>query len=267
MMPGPPSVRPLALVTGASRGIGREMSLKLAARGYDLVLVARSREELLVLALELETAFGASAQVVDVDLTSSDAAPRIFEAVGGRALTLLANNAGFGTHGDFVWLARTDLQRELDMVQVNVSSLLHLTGLFLPGMVEQGVGHVLNVSSTASFQPGPGMATYYATKAFVTSFSEALAHELRGTGVTVTAHCPGPVATDFARVAATGRVRFNAWGLASAEHIAEHALVAAHAGRVVSIPGLMNFLMAQSLRFTPRAVVRAVAAWANRQVG
>ena len=196
-MPTSPAARPVALVTGASAGIGTELARQLAA-DHDLVLTARRGEHLQALAAEL-TARGAVCHVVPADLADPAAPRRLFDAVAaGLTVDVLVNNAGFGDLGAF---AQADLAKSLSMIQVNVTALTELTGLFLPGMLARGRGRVLNVGSVAGFQAGPFMAAYYATKAYVNSFSEALHSELRGTGVTVTVLCPGPVATEFGAVA------------------------------------------------------------------
>ena len=180
--------RKIALVTGASSGIGLEMSRQLASEGYELILVARSEEKLLAIAREL-----GNAKVIVADLAQPDAPRRVFDSAG--PVDVLINNAGYGVSGPF---AETDLENELEMILVNVSALTALTKLFLRPMLARNGGHIVNVASTAAFLPGPLMAVYYATKAYVLSFSEAIADELRDTAVNVTALCPGPTATGFA---------------------------------------------------------------------
>ena len=180
---------PTALVTGASSGIGLELATLLAKDRHDLVLVARGRERLDGVARGLTEEFGVAATVLPADLTDPSAPIDIALALAERklAIDILVNNAGFGVYGFF---AQTPLEKELAMIQVNITALTHLTKLLLPGMLERRRGRILNVASTAAFQPGPLMAVYYATKAYVLSFSEALANETAGTGVTVTALCP-----------------------------------------------------------------------------
>src|SRR3954469_20394085 len=193
--------RQTALITGASGGIGLELARVFAAHGYDLVLVARSGGKLEELAAELRTGHGIAARVIAKDLArpeSPEDLARELEAAG-VTVDVLINNAGFATFGPFV---AADLHAELEELQLNVVTLTHLTKKLLPGMVARRRGGVLNVASTAAFQPGPFMAIYYATKAYVLSFSEALAEELAGTGVSVTALCPGPTATGFQQRAA-----------------------------------------------------------------
>jgi short-subunit dehydrogenase len=167
-------------------------------------------------------------------------------------IEVLINNAGFGLLGEF---ADTKLQRELEMIQVNISALTSLTKLFLPAMIKRKSGRVLNLASTAAFQPGPLMAVYYATKSYVLSFSQALAEELRDSGVTVTVLCPGPTATEFASSANVGKSGlFAAFGIADAADVAEFGVSAMMHGRRIAIPGIKNKIVAQASRFTPRAV-------------
>ena len=185
-----------ALITGASSGIGKELARIHAAKGGDLVLVARRENELLALKTELESKFGVKVEIISKDLSNIQSATEIFVETERLEIQVeyLINNAGFGGHGLFY---EREMEKDLAMVNVNITSLMLLTRLYLPGMVTRGNGKILNVSSTASLLPGPLQAVYYASKAFVTSFSQAIAEELKGTGVTVTALCPGPVATEF----------------------------------------------------------------------
>ncbi len=193
-------------------------------------------------------------RVIPADLSQPQAPWFLFEQV--RAADCLVNNAGFGLCGPF---ASNDLRQELDMIQVNVTSLVHLTKLFLPGMLERRAGRVLNVASTAAFQPGPLMAIYYASKDFVLSFTEAIAEELRGTGVTVTTLCPGPTATEFqkrARIENTRLVRDKLLGMMSARQAAEAGYRGMMRGQVLVVPGVMNRVGVESVRLAPRALVR-----------
>lgn len=188
-----------ALITGASSGLGKEFALLHAKRGGDLVLVARRREKLEALKSELEHKYQVSVEVIVQDLSELDSAEKIFRQLEtvGIEVEVLINNAGFGGMGYF---HERELERELQMIHVNVTSLTALTRLILPGMVARGRGKILNVSSTASLVPGPLQAIYYATKAFVTSFSYAISRELKGTGVSVTALLPGATETEFGQV-------------------------------------------------------------------
>jgi len=254
--------RKTALITGASSGLGRCFARFFAADGHDTVLVARRRDRLDELAAELQ-AKGGRSTVIAEDLANAGAPQRIFSALGDKGIEIefLVNNAGFGAVGDF---SGSDLARELEMVQVNVNALVHLTGLVLPGMVKRRSGRILNVGSTAGFQPGPGMATYYATKAFVNSFTEALSHELRGTGVSATVSCPGATDTEFGHVAGNDKSILFRLGTATADSVARQAYDAMMAGRPMIVHGLTNKLAAQSLRFSPRSVVRTLVASLNK---
>ena len=185
-----------ALITGASSGIGFELAGICAARGHDLVLVARREGTLLDLARTLTREHGVRAEAIAADLSHPDVAAAVVDRTSalGLDVDILVNNAGFGLYGPF---SETSLDTEVEMIQLNITSLTALTKLLLPGMLERRAGRILNVASTASFFPGPLMAVYYATKAYVLSFSEAISNELEGTGVTVTALCPGPTASGF----------------------------------------------------------------------
>jgi short-subunit dehydrogenase len=252
----------VALVTGASMGIGRALATRLAAAHRDVVLVARSEDKLRALASELEARHGVTAHVIACDLGTPEGIERVVDEVRGADLEVewLVNNAGFGTNGRF-W--ELELERELAQIRLNCEALVALTGRCLPGMVARGRGRVLNVASAAGFQPGPYMATYYATKAFVLSWSEAVGEELRGTGVTMTTHCPGPVATDFIATAGIASASFVREAV-GAEQIADHAFAAMERGAAVVVPGMGPWLKAWSVRFAPRGVVRRVAAKMNR---
>jgi short-subunit dehydrogenase len=247
-----------ALVTGASTGIGREFARLLAADGQHVTLTARDRARLEAVAAELRERHGREAAVIVADLAESGAPEAIVRHVegAGRDVAVLVNNAGFGSHGPF---ADADLARELAMIQVNVTALAQLTGLVLPGMVRRRSGRILNVASTAAFQPGPLMATYYASKAFVLSLSEALAEELRGTGVTVTCLCPGPTPTGFQRRAGNEgtRVVSGLIPMTDAASVARAGYRAMRRGARLAVPGLFNRLGVLSVRLGPRRLVTA----------
>jgi len=250
--------RPLALVTGASGGIGAEIARVLAGKGHDLVLVARSAERLAALAEELSRAHGIQARALAADLAQGEEPDRLARSIAseGSEVDVLVNNAGFGLHGPFV---RTDGARELEMIQLNVVALTRLTKLLLPGMVARGRGRVLNVASTAGFAPGPFMAVYYATKAFVVSLSEALAEEVRGTGVTVTALCPGATRTAFAGAAGMeDSALFRRGVVMDARTVARAGVEGMLAGRTLVVPGLANKALLASIRVTPRSLVRRI---------
>jgi len=253
-----------ALITGASAGLGLEYAKLFAADKHDLVLVARRRDRLDQLAAELGKAHGIKTLVIAADLDKASAPQQVFDEVtkAGLEVEFLVNNAGFGTTGAFV---QSDLTKELGQVNVNISALVALTRLFLPAMVKRGKGRVLNIGSTAGFQAGPYMATYYATKAFVNSFTEALGHELKGTGVTATVSCPGATATEFASLSGNDKTRLFTMAPPMTSHeVASQGYRAMHAGKLIAVHGLKNLIGVWSVRFTPRAVVRAIAAAMNR---
>jgi len=247
-----------ALITGASSGLGEEFALQLAREKYDLVLVARREEKLREVAERAKQAGAAKAAIIAADLSRADAAAEIHRRLAAEniAVDYLVNNAGFGTHGGFV---RAPLDREIEEINLNVSALVALTRLFLPAMVEKRRGIVVNVASTAAFQPVPWMATYAATKAFVLSFSEALAGELAGTGVTVMALCPGPTRTEFQQVASVEDSGVPSFAYMDAATVVRQAIDAARRGKAIKINGVVNLIMAESSRFAPRALVRRIA--------
>jgi hypothetical protein len=252
-----------ALVTGASAGIGKELSKLFAADGHDLVLVARRRERLDALADELRGAHGIDPLVIAADLADPSSPGRIHAELerAGVEVEFLVNCAGFGTNGAFV---EQELARQMAEIQVNVVSLVALTRLLLPGMVTRGRGRILNIGSTAGFQPGPYMAVYYATKAFVNHFTEGLGYELDGTGVTATVSCPGATDTEFGAVAGNDKSRLFRMGAQDAPSVAKQAYRAMLKGRPVVVHGLKNKLGVQALRFGPRSVIRSMAASLNR---
>lgn len=239
---------PTALITGASGGIGLELARVFAREGYGLVLIARNQKRLEGIAQELRPA---EAQAIAMDLSLPGAAEEIHGKV--PKVDVLVNNAGFGVFGKFV---EKGLAEELNMMQLNMTALVTLTRLYLPAMISAGNGKIMNVASTAAFQPGPLMAIYFATKAFVLSFSEAIANELAGTGVIVSALCPGPTASDFqerAKMQKSGLVKGRK--MMDARTVAEAGYRGLMAGKTVVIPGFGNKLLTQSLRLSPRSVV------------
>jgi uncharacterized protein len=245
-----------ALITGASSGIGLDLARLFAKDGHDVVLVARSEGKLREIAAGLERDFGVTAHVIVADLARPDAPQKIVDALPVE-VDVLVNNAGFGVGGPFV---ENDLAKVLEMIEVNVVALTRLAGLLLPPMVARRRGRVLNVASTAAFQPGPLMAVYYATKAYVLSFSEAIADELRDSGVTVTALCPGPTDTGFAAAADMMKSRlFNLSKPMSSAEVARTGYEGMKRGRRIVIPGMKNKVVAQSVRFSPRRVVTTIA--------
>jgi len=250
--------RKTALITGASFGIGLEFSRIFAREGYNLILVARSADRLRQLASELEKAHGIRSLILAADLTQPGAPAYVLDQTtrADIQIDVLVNNAGFGQYGFF---AGNDLEDCLRQIQLNVTTLTHLTRLYLPAMIERKTGGILNVASTAAFQPGPLMAVYFATKAYVLHFSEALANELNGTGVTVTCLCPGPTATEFQERAKATGVNLMKFGVMDARTVAEDGYRALIARKPVAISGFRNWLLAQSVRFAPRHLATTIA--------
>jgi short-subunit dehydrogenase len=243
-----------AIVTGASSGLGREIAIALADRGDDVLAVARSESAIAELA-----ASNAKVTALAADLATRegrDAVVRTWDETD-----LLVNNAGFGAVGRF---HESDPQIANEMVEVNVDALTDLTGRYLSGMVERGRGALLNVASTAAFQPGPRMAVYYATKAYVLSFTEAVAHELRGTGVTATVFCPGAFESGFqARAGAEDLKLIKGRRLPTSAEMAAAAIAAMDAGKAIEVPGAFNKVGAASVRFAPRFLVRHMVDWVD----
>jgi uncharacterized protein len=247
-----------ALITGASGGIGYELAKLFARDGNNLVLVARSGEKLAQFAAELEKAYMIRTTVVVADLAVAGGPDSVFAATSraGIDVDVLVNNAGFGQFGMYV---ETDLQEEMRQIQLNIASLTQLTKLYVRPMVARGRGRILNVASTAAFQAGPLMAVYYATKAYVLSFSGALSNELRGTGVTATCLCPGPTTTEFHKRAAMDLSNIMKAPFMDAKTVAEIGYRGMLKGKSVVIAGRMNWLAAQSTRFAPRSWAATVA--------
>jgi short-subunit dehydrogenase len=246
--------RPVTLVTGASAGLGAEFARAWARRGDELVLTARREERLQALAAEL----GGKTHVIAADLANPEAPRRLIGEIEARGLTVatLINNAGFGLTGRFA-----DRQTEplLGMIDLNIRALTELAHLVLPGMRERRSGAILNLASTAAFQAGPGFAVYFASKAYVLSFTEALHQELKGSGIKVSALCPGPTATEFGDVAGVTSQKFTALA-ADAKSVVAAGLSGLDRNQAVVIPGLMNKVGAQSNRFFPRAMMRRITA-------
>ena len=252
------------LVTGATSGIGYALAKLFARDGHDLVLVARSRERLEEIGKELGGPAGIAPKLIPKDLSRPRAAEEIFDELRRASIPIgvLVNCAGFGTYGPFV---ETDIAAEREMMELNMVALTELTKLAVRQMIRRGEGRILNVASTAAFQPGPRMSVYYATKAYVLSFSEALSNELGGTGVTVSTLCPGPTRTGFGGRARMERARVYRTGVMDAAAVAEAGYRGLKKGRAVIIPGLRNKLMALAARLGPRRLVVAVARWTNEE--
>ena len=246
--------RPVTLVTGASAGLGVEFARACARRGDELVLIARRQDRLERLAQEI----GGKAHVLAADLSRPEAPAELLRQVEGLGLTVgtLINNAGFGGGGR---VAEQALERQIEMIDLNVRALTELARRVLPAMLERREGAILNVASTAAFQPGPGSAVYFATKAFVLSFSEALHQELKGTGIKVSALCPGPTATEFGVAAGYEGAQLRRFS-ADARGVVEAGLAGLERNRAVVVPGLSNKATAQAHRFLSRAVMRRIVA-------
>jgi len=247
-----------ALITGASAGIGREVAKLFAADHFNLALVARNGTRLAQFADELQRQFGITAKSFPLDLTDQSAPQLLFDQLAREniAIDVLVNNAGYGIRGAFSEIATDE---SLGQIQLNIAALTHLTKLFLAPMLERHSGKILNVASTAGFQPGPLMAVYYATKAYVISFSEALANELEGTGVSVTCLCPGPTDTEFQGRAGTEDSLLKRMRPMTAKAVAVDGYRALMKGKPLAISGFRNWLLAESLRISPRRVVTAVS--------
>jgi len=249
----------LAVITGASSGIGAELSTIFAKHGYPLLLVARSADKLKAFAAELSKMYGVFATPLALDLASPEAPMQVLETAAntGRTVDVLVNNAGYGTYGPFV---ETDLATTLQLLQVNMVALTHLTRLFLPEMVRRNQGGVLNVASTAAFQPGPLMAVYYASKAYVLHFSEAIAEELQSSNITVTALCPGPTSTGFESRAGMQQTKlFQSGRVMNARDVAEAGYRGLLRGRRCVVPGFWNKVFMQAVRISPRRLVVKIA--------
>ncbi len=247
-----------ALVTGASTGIGNEISRLLAQDGYNLVLIARDGEKLKKLSSELEDKYNIFAKIIVKDLSGSNSPQEIFNETQEKGLNIsvLINNAGYGSFGEFLDLK---IENELKMLNVNVLSLTYLTYLYGREMIKLGGGKILNVASTAAFQPGPLMTVYYASKAYVLHFSEALANELQNHGITVTTLCPGPTKTNFQERAEMQESKLvNGRRIMDASFVASEGYKGMKAGRTLVIPGIQNKVMSLGVKFLPRGIVTKI---------
>lgn len=257
------SVPETVLVTGASSGIGLELAKCFAAEKSNLILTARNREALDKLAAELREQFQIQVHIFTADLAKPESSRQLFDEItkSGIKVDVLVNNAGFGLCGSF---AELSLPRQMEIIQVNVAALVELTGLFLPRMIQCRRGGILNVGSVAGFLPGPNMTIYFATKAFVMSFSEALREELRGTGVFVTDLCPGPTETNFSRVARGDRTRKVSTTKMSAAKVARIGHADFRRGKCLSIPGVSNKILVALAQLLPRRFVTRLAGHFNK---
>ena len=256
-----------ALITGASMGIGLEFAHVFAKNGYDLYLVARSEDKLLALARELESGHKVKVDIQALDLSKTDSALEVFQETKRRKIDIeiLVNNAGFG---DFGMFSEAEWSKEKQMIDLNITALTHFTKLFLAEMLQRKSGKILNVASIAAFLPGPIMAVYFATKAYVLSFSEAISNELEGTGVAVTCLCPGPTESNFQSAANMHESKaVKGQKLSTAKEVAEYGFDSLMENKVVAIPGILNYIMANSVRFTPRFLVRKIIRFAQDKAG
>ena len=245
------------LVTGASSGIGLEISKVFARNGSNLVIVARREEKLNEIAEELNAKYGIEVRVLAKDLSKPKSAAEIFNELkrDNHIIDVLVNNAGFGAIGNFYEL---DHEMQVDMVSLNSVALTSLTRLFLPGMIERNRGGILNVGSLAGFQPGPNATVYYATKAYVLSFTEALAEELKGTKVKVSCLAPGPVATEFGEISGIDKTVLFKFGTQSSSEVAQKGYDGFREGKIITIPSISSSLLPVLVRFSPRFLVRKV---------
>jgi short-subunit dehydrogenase len=244
------------LITGASGGIGYEMAKVFAEKSYDLIMVARRREIMDALADEVKKKFGVNAHIMVQDLAHEGSGLKLYQEINKMDLKpdIVINNAGLADYGKFV---ERGWEKVRDMIMVNIMALTEITRMFAGDMVKRGYGKILNVASTAAFQPGPLMAVYFASKAYVLSFSEAISNELKGTGVTVTALCPGPTQTGFEERAEMHSSRmFRLIKPVKSEKVARYAYSALMTGKVVAIQGLLNKFSAMINRFIPRSIIR-----------
>lgn len=245
-----------ALITGAASGLGYELSLLLANDAYNLILVDIDAEKLGVVKTEINNVYNCQVDILVKDLSKPNVAIDIIESINNVAIDVLVNNAGFGLFGSF---NNTSWERELDMLHVHVITSTHLTKLVIDSMVTRGSGKILNISSLAAFQPGPLMSIYYASKSYLLSFSEAIANELKGTGVTVTVLCPGPTKTSFQQVvsenSSDNKISFN---MACPSAVARYGYNAMQNGKTVAIPGFINKFLSTVHRFVSRDMVTQI---------
>jgi len=254
-----------ALITGASGGIGYELAKLFARDHYHLVLVARSGDKLANFADELQKQYGVVVKTIALDLGAAPSPQFLFDQLKreGIAIDILVNNAGYGNFGEF---AKMPMEDALGQINLNIAALTALTRLFVPSMVERHAGKIMNVASTAGFQPGPLMAVYYATKAYVISFTEAITNELKESGVSVTCFCPGATETGFATRAGNDKTRlFQKFGPMDVKTVAADGYRGLMKGKTLVISGAKNWLVAESVRFAPRKAVTAISRWITEE--
>jgi len=244
-----------ALITGASNGIGLELAKIHASKGGDLVLVARNKSKLDEIKTELEKQYKVSVYIISKDLSLTNSAQEVYNETIKENIQVdyLINNAGFGDFGMFV---ETDWNKELQMINLNITTLTHFTKLYLQDMIKRNSGKIMNVASTAAFQSGPTMAVYFATKAYVLSFTEAVSNEVSDKGITITALCPGATETGFQTAGGMEESNlFKGKKLPTAKQVADYGYRSMMKGKTVAIHGIMNYILSNSVRFTPRALV------------
>ncbi|MDX1957624.1 MAG: SDR family oxidoreductase [Leptospiraceae bacterium] len=255
----------VALITGASTGIGYDLAKIFAKEKWDLVLVARNKSKLEEVSKEIENEFKVTVNIFPADLSLNESVEELYHFTKDRNLfvEVLVNNAGFGKAGEFI---SNSLEDELGMIDLNIRSLVHLTKLYTRDMIANKKGKILNVASTASFQPGPFMSNYYATKSYVLHFSEGLYEELKPKGITVTTLCPGPTRTEFQARAEMGNEKLVKGFLAMDSYpVALLGYKGLMSGKPIVIAGFINSMMATSIRFTPRFMVRKLLGYVNRK--
>ena len=249
-------VNKTALVTGAASGLGLELSMLLAKDSYDLILIDIDKTKLDLAKAKIEKENSVEINLLTKDLSQPNIANEIFQELNGKSIDILVNNAGFGLFGTF---SETDWERESDMLNLHIMTTTHLTKLLLKGMVERGSGRILNMSSLAAFQPGPLMSLYYASKAYILSFSEAISNELKGTGVTVTVLCPGQTNTSFQSVvsesSSENKIGFN---IACPKSVALYGYKSMMKGKTVAIPGIINKFLSSLHRFLSRGMTTKI---------
>ncbi|MGI9534859.1 MAG: SDR family NAD(P)-dependent oxidoreductase [Thermodesulfobacteriota bacterium] len=252
-----------ALITGASSGIGLELARLFAGDGHDLVLVARREQLLIKVADELKSDFGVNVTVISKDLTLKDSTRDIYNQLtkAGTEISIVVNNAGFGAVGEFTEL---EYERQINMLNLNINALVSLSRLFLPGMLERNHGGILNVGSLAGFQPGPYASIYYATKAFVLSFTEGLTEELKGKKIKISCLAPGPTNTEFGEISGLDKSFLFKFGTMSAREVARQGYMGFKNGKTVVIPGFTNRLLPFLVRISPRILVRKITASLNK---
>lgn len=256
-----------ALITGATTGIGLELAKLFAKNKFNLVIVSRNASRLKDVSESLSNEYKVTVKSISKDLSKNNAAREIYEEITNEKLKIdmLVNNAGFGVHGAF---SDTDLNEDIEMIQLNITSLVVLTKLFLNDMKKNNSGKIMNVASTAAFQPGPFMAIYYATKSFVLSFSEALGEELSETNITISAFCPGPTKTEFQDRAGINKIKLvsrNLFPMMSAGDAAKIGFEGMMKGNRIVIPGFMNNMLPVTLRFVPRSIVSKISKYIHKE--